>query len=341
MRVSSSFSAPWPDPNSDVLSRVNLGDSVPDLLLWLRIRDTLLGCNYAKQDIPSALKLARDCKHPDAIWLASIFDGKDVSTKGEVEKVFLSLECDARAICCAWYLGDHNDDITPLYRSAELGNSFACSTLCCQVSAENEEEGFRLAQLAAVQRERDGFYWLGECFRFGTGCERDLTLAKENFLVAAELGHVCAAQSYAYLLGVSDHLCWLWLTRVAWLGLNHSFLGSLTLPVQEFVSGIGNARIVFLIGRALKGNFNEEKKEFFGRYLFEFDSLIIPAHQAVSLYDSQMKSARLAVDAWILVGIRLKIVKDLRILIGKMIWDARFEANYKRECLTVCKSHIE
>ena len=70
-----------------------------------------------------------------------------------------------------------------------------------------------------------------------------------------------------------------------------------------------------------------ENKLFFG-YVFNFDSLISPANQAVSFYSSQIKSARLAVDTWTLVATRLHVIKDMRIYIGKMIWEARFEANY-------------
>ncbi len=85
---------------------------------------------------------------------------------------------------------------------------------------------------------------------------------------------------------------------------------------------------MFLIGLALKGNIDMEEKEIFGDG-YDFDSGIGPANQAVSFYDSQIKSARLAVDTWTLVATRLNLIKDMRIYVGKMIWDARFEANYK------------
>ncbi len=58
-----------------------------------------------------------------------------------------------------------------------------------------------------------------------------------------------------------------------------------------------------------------------------FDSRIGPANQAVSFFSSQIKSARLAVDTWTLVATHLHLIKDMRIYIGKMICEARFEAN--------------
>ena len=331
MRVSScfsSFSYPWPDPKSPVLSKIDFGVPLVELFKWLDVRDTLLGDNYKKQqDITAALALARDCKHPDAVWLTSIFDGKDVSTKERARKGFLLHQNDARAICFAWWLSDV-DDSPLLRRAAELGSAFACSRLGEEVRRENEDEGFRLAQLAASQHERDGFCLLGRCFHLGFGCERDLNLAKKYYLIGAELGHVEAAECYAYLLDESDAFCWIWLGRAALRGLTLPFARHFSKQVEEFFSGSGNASVVFAIGRALKRNIDMEKKEIFGGE-FGFDARIVPANQAVLFYDSQIKSARLAVDTWTLLATRLHMMKDMRIYIGKMIWEARLEANYK------------
>ncbi len=318
----------WPDPNSPVLSKIDFGVPLAELFKRLDIRDTLLGDNWKEQDITAALTLARDCKHPDAEWLTSIFQGKDISTEEDARKVFLCCENDARALSFAWMLSDGNkDDLTLLRRAAEMGNAFACSTLCSRVWEENEEEAFRLAQFAAAQHERDGFYSFGFCFCNGFGCEEDLNLATENYLIAAELGDVRAAAYCGNFFGEFDPVRWIWLGRAAFLGLPVSFLHFFAKQVKQFFSGSGNATIVFLIGRALKGKIDTEKKEIFGDD-YMFDLVIGSANQAVSFYSSQIKSARLAVDTWTLVSTRLQMIKDIRIYIGKMIWDARFEANY-------------
>ncbi len=216
--------------------------------------------------------------------------------------------------------------MTLLRRAYEMGNAFACSTLSGEVWFENDEESFGLAQLATSQLERDGFYWLGHCFRDGRGCEKDL-IAKQNSLIAAELGNVYAALDYGRLLDEFVPACWLWLGRAALRRAPSSFLVSFSKQVERFFSGSGNATIVFLIGRALKGNIDMEKTEIFGTG-YNFDSLIA-ANQAVSFHDSQIKSARLAVGTWTLLSTRLCMIKDMRIFIGKLIWEARFEANYK------------
>ena len=191
---------------------------------------------------------------------------------------------------------------------------------------ENEEEAFRFAGLAASLRERDGFFLLGFCFRDCIGCEEDLILAKENFLIASELGHARAAEEFFDLLDESDPCCWLWWSRAALRGWAFSFLDSFSEQVELFFSGSGNSTIVFSIGHALKGNIDMEKKENFGDD-YRFYSQLGPATQAVAFYDSQIESARLAVNTWSLVATRLHMIEDMRIFIGEMIWDARFEAN--------------
>ncbi len=163
MRASSSspFFSPWPDPNSPLLSKIDFGVPLVELFKWLDVRDTLLGDNYKKQDITAALALAFDCKHPDAEWLTSIFEGKDISTKEDAREVFLRFGNDARALCFAWHLIDDRWNDLPLLRRAyEMGNAFACSSLCDEVWSENKEEAFRLARAAAAQHERDGSHRL-------------------------------------------------------------------------------------------------------------------------------------------------------------------------------------
>ena len=165
------------------------------------------------------------CVTVDAVWFTSIFDGKDVSAKDEARKVFLLYQDDARALCFAWCLSDwlEQQNVPLLGRASEMGYAFACSTHFERVVLSNRTLAFRLAQLSAAQHERDGFYWLGRCFRKGLFCDRDLSSAKENCLIAAELGHIQAADAYGRLLGEADSACWLWFGRVALRGLPHSF----------------------------------------------------------------------------------------------------------------------
>ncbi len=330
--MSVSFSAPWPNANSPVLAKIDFGVPLPDVLEWLQIRDTFLGVGCRNPDIPKALALARNCKHPDAVWLLSVCE--NVSTKGEAREVFLSREDDdARALCFLWWLAsqdEDNEDWQIVQYAAEMGNAFACSTLCGYFQFQHKDLAFRLAQQAANGCERDGFFWLGLFFEKGIGCEKNETASKENYFIAAELGSGTAAERLGRMLGESDPTCWIWFGRAALRNQFLSFLGSFSEQVELFFSGCGNSSVVFLIGRALKRNIDVEKK-IICDCSPRFDSWIGPANQAVSFYSSQIESARLAVDTWTLVSTRLRVIKDMRIYIGKMIWEGRFEANYKIE----------
>ncbi len=217
-----------------------------------------------------------------------------------------------------------------------MGCAFACSSLSIIFRYTNSEKSFRLAENAAKEHERDGFNCLSVCLRFGLGCKKDVTLSKANSLIAAELGSVEAACEYSVHF-VVEPVCWIWRTRGAWNNSPFLFLNSFAKSVEQFFSGSGDATVVFLIGRGLKGNIDFEKKTIFGQRVSlqyvgqdtRFDDWIGPANQAVSFYDSQVESTRLAVDTWTLVGMRNGVVKDIRKVIGLMIWEARFEAKYK------------
>ena len=190
------------------------------------------------------------------------------------------------------------------------------------------KERFKFAQLAAAQGERDGLFWLSWCFRHGEGCEMDLDKAKENFLRASELGHASSMMVLGYLFNESDPQRWRWWGQAAALGDSFLFLSDFAKQVELFNSGSGSGVVMFAIGRALQGHVHEHARTIFSSD-YEFDSRIGPAKQAIAFYEAQIKATKDAMRAWTLVGIKLKVVKDVRKLIAKLIWDSREEALYK------------
>jgi hypothetical protein len=304
---------------------------------WLQIRDIFFGDNHLEQDITRALERAAACEHKEAQWLTRLFVGKSVSTD-EARDMFLALgKNDARGLCFAALLSKNNaddendEDVTLLRRSAELGCAFAQAKM---VQKTVGEEMFRFATLAASQRECSGYYHLGRCFRQGWGCEKNLDKANENYLIAAELGHVISMIWAGSLFEESDPLCWLWWGRAARRGETYEFLGSFAKQVHQFKSGSSNAAAVFQIGKELNGNVNVEKRTIFGKK-GDFHARIGPVNTAISFYKSQLSACRHAVDAWSHVGLRFNVVKDVsvRVLIGKMIWGTRelalFDVNHR------------
>jgi hypothetical protein len=97
--------------------------------------------------------------------------------------------------------------------------------------------------------------------------------------------------------------------------------------VHNFNDGTGLASVVFVIGRALKGHIDNDERTIFGNSN-NFDTYIGSANQALHFYEFQLQSYRKAVDSWTIVGLRNRVVKDIRKMIGKIIWDGREEAAY-------------
>ena len=125
----------------------------------------------------------------------------------------------------------------------------------------------------------------------------------------------------------SDPQRWRWWGRAAALEESWTFLSYFAKQVELFNSGSGSAAVVFAIGQALQGHVNEESRTIFN-HSFDFDSLVGPAKQAITFYEAQIQATKDAMRAWTLVGIKLKVVKDVRKLIAKLIWDSKEEALY-------------
>jgi hypothetical protein len=125
------------------------------------------------------------------------------------------------------------------------------------------------------------------------------------------------------LLDESDPQRWYWWGRAAVLRRPDRFLAYFSDVVESFNSGSGNGYAVFQIGKALNGRVSKEKRTMFGKKSANFDTRIGPANSAISFYESQISACRLAVDAWSHVGIRCGVAKDIRILIGKLVWETR------------------
>lgn len=206
--------------------------------------------------------------------------------------------------------------------SAKQGYAFAQSLMAGRTRGE---EAFKYAQQAALQNERDGFYELGACYDGDEDYIYDLNKAKENFLRASKLGHVIAMCWLGSLLEDFDPQKWQWWGQAATLGHPRHFNSNFAKQVELFNHGIGNTNVMFVIGQSLQKHVNEKEKTIFNvfdMYIFHVD----PAKQAIAFYEVQIKATKAAMHAWTQVGLRFRVVKDIRKLIAALIWDSREEA---------------
>jgi hypothetical protein len=138
-----------------------------------------------------------------------------------------------------------------------------------------------------------------------------------------------AMEQFGVLLDKDDPQRFVWFGRAAASdGGSSFFMDEMSDQIHNFNSGTGHASVVFAIGRALKGHIDSEKGTIFGEG-YKFDTYV--ANQALQFYEFQLRSYRKAVDSWTIIGLRNGVVKDIRKMIGKMIWDAREEAAFRNE----------
>lgn len=113
-------------------------------------------------------------------------------------------------------------------------------------------------------------------------------------------------------------------------GLIAHFMQSLSsmkgdLLFRQLHEGIRN-QIWFAIGEAVHGHLNVARQEIFGS--IRFPHCIHRAQRALLFFVGQSLAARRAVDTWTLCGIRCGLIRDIRILIAKIVWAARLQAEY-------------
>lgn len=296
---------------------------------WFTLRDMLFHRNGVVDDFPLALRLLRNCIHPDAVWLKSALSGHLVTKRWEAVEVLQKSKTEARNVV---------DEVLSLAFASCLGEflradaSARLNVLSRQikhpfglvVAAQRQfdkREKLELARLSAELGERDGMYLTGCLLLEGDEEVGDGKESAKKFLFqAAELGHMDAKEACCRMFfPESDLQRWRWLSECAALGSRQLFLREFASQVEKKI-----ASNVFCIGRALNGKISNGRL-FRVRVL---DHVMDRANEAVQFYQVQLDAARNAVDAWTFVGIRFNIVKDVRKLIGKLIWEARFEANY-------------
>ena len=92
-------------------------------------------------------------------------------------------------------------------------------------------------------------------------------------------------------------------------------------------NGNGSAKITFGIGRGLK-SFGHDGLDQFVTGKHRKKKISCGSH-AIRFYFLQVEQYRSAVNLWTLIAIRAGVVKDVRLFIAKLIWDARTDGAYK------------
>jgi len=331
----------------------------PQTLQWYRARDSLLGRNDKWQGLERAIALAADCTHPDAVWLTEIAHGRVPRSFQEMQYWLIENDStetmDPRAFVFTYLVsgtipGDHSlvDGIfyEKLQKIAKNGFAFA-QALCAEIhmqgldDIEIEDYAFQMAYQGSLQDERDAWILLSQCYNNGWGTNTNEQLGFACLRRAAELGHVPAQSFYGEGFVIDEPEHFLWKGKAAsgaerTRSFQQDFIVNVQWPMNEYsrlpTTQIG--KVIFQIGAILR-NCNSEIEQVVNTYRFRFcgatkrKEIISNLKYAVKLHDTWCRLTRTTVDVWCCIALRYQVSRDIRRLIGEIIWASRRDALYE------------
>ncbi len=302
-----------------------MSDNVdPERLKWLLVRDLLFGLNHKMRNTEDAYKLAKTCTWPEAKWLVDICEknGGMPETTTSIKAMFLREKDDTRALSFAANV-DH--DMSIAHRAAVMGDAFA------QAIMNNITNERYWAELSAAQDEplgliRLGHYALGHYDVSNTIAKYDKLVAMRCFKRAIELGNIT---SYFHLAQMhcpdTDPEYYALLGKYGkGASCSYDFCRSMHNQMDKYRRDIGRPAIIFQIGKSLVGNVDKTQMILFGvTRSYDQEVWITDACDAVDFFNNCCLRTRAAVDTWTIIATRLKVVKDIRRVIGQLIWETR------------------
>jgi hypothetical protein len=296
---------------------------------WWDVLNKLVGDEFRyapPEDALRALEMARECQHPDALWLVALFPSHGEVTTQHMGEVMLAQGDDPRALFWSWKL---KKDKSLLVRSAEMGYAPAQAQVTLRTSGE---ERLAWAKRAVSQGDRSGLCALGSCLRRGVACPFDPEGALELYRQAAELGDGSAEWIVGEMtFGELDSQRFVWWSRAADHGCNASEFVNAALALLRSFERRQNGRILHTAAPVLRRNVNVDTRMFFGYSVFP--AMAEQMRRLLHLHQEGLGRARDAVRCWSIVGRRLGVGKDVRVIIGQLAWaDAwRWSEKTKRE----------
>lgn len=152
---------------------------------WYEIRDTFFGQNYKLQDCLKAIQLAKDCKHPEAVYLYNTL--KSAESREDIVRLLVFGDIKAK-----WYLVLMQCDFRTSFTITDYPFSAALS------------QNYDLMKKAAEANEREAFCQLGY-HQFRT--------AKKYFKKASELGCKRSMYELACMCEFNDPKKWKLLSK--------------------------------------------------------------------------------------------------------------------------------
>jgi hypothetical protein len=294
---------------------------------WWDAQDALINACRAGYCLDKEMETLRECRHPDAQWLASLFPRGVSVNRADLREVLLELDDDPRAVYMTWLFCEDATTLPALVAAAERGYARAQAELSKQ--CEEYEDTFKWAEKAGLQFDREGLYKLGDCYYYGRGCARDKERGIELIRQAAELQLAAAQYCYGLLaFGEADWERFLWWGRAALRGRELFMFYAALVGVRRSFERGELGRILHTVAPVTRRLFDAKAKERYGDF---FDDSDVAYFELLSaLHRAMLGRARAAIHCWSAVALRLGVVKDIRVMIAKMAWEEPWRWSEKR-----------
>jgi hypothetical protein len=286
-----------------------------DQIKWWDALDWLVG-RMGDPNAARGLQLARECRHPDALWLVSLFpDDPDAAVSRE--RMVEAMHAQGEHPLAMMLAGEFEVDWALVERAAQTGYAPAQAQAAMRL---NGRRAVAWAEAGVAQGDRRAMYELACRLYHGIGsCARDEQRAMRLFQQSAELGDAAARYDYGDMaFGVFD-----W-ERYHWWNLSgaQGFRGFGCLePIIEallpYFERQQKGRVLHLLAPLLRVGLEEEEDLLFDVPV-SVETMVNPVFE---LHAAMLARARQAIACWSVVGRRNGIVKDIRVMVAKMAWE--------------------
>jgi hypothetical protein len=275
----------------------------------------LAGTLWNESNVDKGLQLARECKLPDAVWFASLFPAGVAVTKKRMREVMLQQGNDARALYIAWTLAD--DGATELLeRATQMSYAPAQAAMAWATSGT---ASFEWAEKAAARGDRVGLFNLARCFLNGLGCVTDAGKATELYKQAAYLEHPIAMFWYGDL-AFSDHEWerYVWWGRASTRGFGGQLFAANVVRLLPLFEKDELCLVLHTVAPVIRARFDVSSCTAFN--LSVTKGMSDKLRRILELHEAMLQRARRAIDCWSVVSRRCGLVKDVRLVVAKMVW---------------------
>ncbi len=185
-----------------------------------------------------------------------------------------------------------------------------------------------------MQDEPLGLFWLGDCYQKGIVVAIDLEIATTCFKRAIALGNIRSCHHYGMTFRDDQPEHFLWLGHYASASnFPVAFCKSTVKKIRAYCDNLNATLgpVVFQIGKSLVGHVNSAEKTLFRQKRSDAE-WFVAACLALSMYNSWCLLTREAVDSWTIIAHRNGFPRDVRRMVGHVIWESRSQGLYILGC---------